>query len=202
MTENSAPLRITRRDALRRAGALLGLSLGASPAAAMARALEAAADATSPAFLDPARFRSLQAVVDVIIPETGTPGAVSAGVPVLIDRLLAGWASPSRQARYRDGIDELDRHAQAAGAADFAAATDAQQAAIVEALDTEAFAPGAEVPAFFRELKKVTLFTYFSSEEGATIALRYQAIPGDYQPCLSLAKDDRAWFWLGFSYDL
>lgn len=202
MTGESAHPRITRRDALRRAGALLGLSLSATQAAAMARALATDPGGADRAFLDPARFRCLRAVVEVIVPETESPGAISAGVPELIDRLLAGWASPDRQARYRDGLADIDRRAQAVGAAHFAAATSAQQTAIVRALDDEAFAPGAARQAFFRELKKMTLFTYFSSEAGATIALRYQAIPGDYRPCEPLEKDGRAWFWLGFSYDL
>ncbi len=202
MTEDSAPPRMTRREALCRAAALLGLSLGTSQAATMARALAVPVDVSAPAFLGRARFRCLEAVVDVLIPETGTPGAVSAGVPVLIDRLLAGWASAERQARYRTGLDEIDRRARADGAADFAGATDEQRTSLVRALDAEAYAPDADGRIFFRELKKMALFTYFSSEAGATIALRYQAIPGDYQPCLSLAKDDRAWFWLGFSYDL
>jgi len=202
VTGASAPPRITRRDALRRAAAVLGVSLTATQVSALAQALETSDPGEDPVFLDAARFRCLRDVVDVVIPETGTPGAVSAGVPWLIDRLLAGWASPARQQRYRDGLDDIDRRARAAGAPAFADASSDQRAAVVRAMDEEAYAPDGAGPTFFRELKKMTLFTFFSSEAGATIALRFERIPGDYRPCQPLDPDGRAWFWLGFSHGL
>ena len=55
---------------------------------------------------------------------------------------------------------------------------------------------------FFRRLKKIILFAFFSSEPGATQALRFDPFPGAYQPCLPYESDDRAWFWLGYGYDL
>ena len=76
-----------------------------------------------------------------------------------------------------------------------------QQLQVVQLLDEEAFADGAPAT-FFRRLKKLVLFAYFSSEPGATQALRFDRIPGDYLACLSLEDDRRAWFWLCYNYGL
>ena len=42
-------------------------------------------------------------------------------------------------------------------------------------------------------IKQLTLWGYFSSEIGATQALRYVAIPGKYEGCIPYKKGDKAW---------
>lgn len=46
---------------------------------------------------------------------------------------------------------------------------------------------------YFSMMKQLTLLGFFTSEPGATKALRYVAIPGKYDPCMPYAKGDRAW---------
>ena len=46
---------------------------------------------------------------------------------------------------------------------------------------------------FFAMMKQLTLLGYFSSEIGATQALRYVAIPGKYEGCIPYNRGDRAW---------
>jgi len=95
----------------------------------------------------------------------------------------------------------IDERAQEFGMQSFLGGSADQQAEVLRLLDQEAFADGAP-DTFFRSFKKLILFAYFSSEPGATQALRFDPFPGDYQPCLPLGEDDRAWFWLGYSYGL
>jgi hypothetical protein len=45
----------------------------------------------------------------------------------------------------------------------------------------------------FTMIKQLTLWGYFSSEIGATQALRYVAIPGKYEGCVPYKKGDKAW---------
>jgi hypothetical protein len=45
----------------------------------------------------------------------------------------------------------------------------------------------------FTMIKQLTLWGYFSSEIGATQALRYVAIPGKYEGCIPYKKGDKAW---------
>jgi hypothetical protein len=46
---------------------------------------------------------------------------------------------------------------------------------------------------YFAMLKQLTLLGYFTSEIGATQALRYVAVPGRYEGCIPYQKGDRAW---------
>jgi hypothetical protein len=46
---------------------------------------------------------------------------------------------------------------------------------------------------YFTMMKQLTLFGYFTSKEGATKALRYNAVPGKYEGCIDYKKGDKAW---------
>ena len=196
MTQNSPA--ITRREALKQAVLLLG---GAASAAQLGALESALAAEDQPRFLSGERLAMLERIVDLIIPETDTPGAVSAGVHNFIDLMLDGWASAGTQQQFVAGFDAIDARAQAAGMPNFIDGSPEQQLALLTQLDREAFAEGS-TDEFFRRMKKLVLFSYFSSEPGATEALRFDRVPGQYQPCMSLEDDQRAWFWLGYSYEL
>ncbi len=189
---------MTRREALKQAVLLLG---GAASAAQLGALESAFAADDQPGFLSSEQLAMLERIVDLIIPETDTPGAVSAGVPNFIDRMLEGWASAETQQQFVTGFDGIDKLAKAAGMPGFIGSSPEQQLALLTEMDRAAFAEGSP-DEFFRRMKKLVLFSYFSSEPGATQALRFDRIPGRFDPCMSLDGDNRAWFWLGYSYEL
>ena len=194
---------VTRRRALQAAASLLGGTLaGPELAAFLGSTAYAATDDASPAFFDQDQFAVLERAVDIIIPETETPGAVAAGVHRLIDRMLSEWASPARQARYVAGLRSLDTRMQATDLPDFLSASREQQIALLETLDEEAFAAGG-TNTFFAEFKKLVIFGYYSSEPGATLELQYEPLTPQYKACVPIEDiGGRAWFWLGFSHGL
>ncbi|MEM7501193.1 MAG: gluconate 2-dehydrogenase subunit 3 family protein [Pseudomonadota bacterium] len=198
MTHES--LTLTRRAALRNAAMLVGGAISAAELGLLETALAATDDDSRSGFLSVDQLSMVERIAEVIVPETDTPGAVSAGAHRFIDTMLAEWASSDTQQEFSSGLAAIDAQAAERGAS-FLDSSSEQQVAIVTELDGEAFAPGA-TDSFFRRLKKLVLFAYFSSEPGATEAMRFDRIPGDYDPCLSLEGDGRAWFWLGYSYDL
>ena len=179
---------------------LVGGAISAVELGVLETALAATDDDSRSGFLSADQLSMVERIADVIVPETDTPGAVAAGAHRFIDRMLADWASPDTQQEFAAGLAAIDSQAAERGA-NFLDSSSERQVAIVTELDGEAFAPGA-TDSFFRRLKKLVLFAYFSSEPGATEALRFDRTPGDYDPCLSLEGDGRAWFWLGYSYDL
>lgn len=199
MADNSFLL--TRRSAIKRAVALLGGTLTAAQLGLLTESVAAMTEDSEPRFLNQDQFLMLERIVDLIIPETDTPGALGANVHHFIDLMLAEWASPQRQARYVTGLEDIDRRARESGADSFSAGSTTRQTELLRTLDKEAFANGS-ADAFFGELKKLVLFAYYSSEPGATVELRYQRIPGDYLPCVPIEDTDRAWFWNGYSYEL
>lgn len=192
---------LTRRAALKRAAvALFGGTLTASQLGLLARTAAAMSDDAAPRFLSDDQFLMLKQIAGLIIPETDTPGAIGARVHYFIDLMLAVWASPARQARYVAGLRDIDRRAREGGGDGFSRSPPMHQLGVLQALDDEAFAEGSG-RTFFRELKRMVLFAYYTSEPGATVELSFQRIPGDYEPCLPM-NEVRAWFWNGYSYEL
>jgi hypothetical protein len=48
-------------------------------------------------------------------------------------------------------------------------------------------------PHYFTQMKQLTLLGFFTSEPGATKALRYVAVPGRFDACVPYKKGDKAW---------
>jgi hypothetical protein len=46
---------------------------------------------------------------------------------------------------------------------------------------------------YFRMMKELTLLGFFTSQTGATKAMRYIAIPGKYEGCIPYVKGDKVW---------
>ena len=193
---------MTRRKALQGAASLIGGTIAVAQLGTLAsRAALAQAESSPPQFFDQAQFSLVERAVDLIIPETDTPGAHVAGVHHFIDLMLAEWASPVRRARYRQGLQSIDARARADAGGDFVSIPAAEQLSVLQALDQEAHVAGT-LDTFFRDFKKLVLFAYYTSEAGATEELRFDPIPGDYEPCVPIEDPQRAWFWLGYGYGL
>ena len=48
-------------------------------------------------------------------------------------------------------------------------------------------------PHYFSMMKQLTVWGYFTSEPGATKALRYVPVPGRYEGCIPYTKGEKAW---------
>ena len=194
---------LTRRQAIQGAATLVGGALVSSQLTPfLARVARAADESTDPVFLDEGAFELVEHIVDVMIPETDTPGAVSAGVHYFVDLMLDEWAAPERQARYRSGLEELEVQLRGSDGTAFVDVSPEQRLERLQALDREAFGEGDD-DLFYREFKHLVLFGYYSSEPGATLELQYERLIPDYKACESI--DDlggRAWFWANFSHGL
>ena len=75
---------------------------------------------------------------------------------------------------------------------------DMQRTALLRDLDAEQKEYMAkkepEAPShYFRMMKELTMLGFFTSEVGATQALRYVETPGRYDGCADYKKGDRAW---------
>ena len=143
----------------------------------------------SPRALTPQQARVLDALAELIIPETETPGARRAGVPRSVDRALAEYHTAADRHRIVDGLDRLDADAHAAYGGDFPGLSAAQQTALLARYD----AAETGRAAFFPALRDMVTIAYFTSEPGATLALRYDPLPGDYRACVPMSEIGRAW---------
>lgn len=144
----------------------------------------------TPRALTPAEAATLDAAAELIMPATDTPGAREAGVPAFIDRAVGNWADAAQAKTLREGLARMDADARAAGGRSFAELPAVQQAALLTRYDAEAAKDRSH---FFGQLRELVTIGYFTSKPGATIALRYDPVPGDYRGCVPLKEIGRAW---------
>ena len=93
---------------------------------------------------------------------------------------------------YGVSFANIDRRARDHGAESFSASSPSQQLELLETLDVEAYAENAG-DSLYKDLKTLILFGYYSSEEGASVELRFDRLPGAYLDCVQFDDFDRAW---------
>lgn len=141
----------------------------------------------APSFFTPAEFAVVTRLADLIIPATGTPGAVAAGVPLYIDMVVG--RNPQAQKLYRAGLQWFDKDCRARLGKTFIDLDEAQQIAVLtplcEAADAEVDAPagsgragqGRRRPpgvALFKAVKSMTADGFYTSKEGLIDELGYR----------------------------
>ena len=197
---------MNRRDALARVALLMGGTLSAPTLVAFLEGCKTADEtskATSFAFSTD-QLNLVSEVAETIIPRTDTPGAKDAKVGEFIQVMLKDCYYTKDQEKFTAGLDKLSDE-------DFMKATPEKRTQILTALEKESIAelkkigdernkvreagqtfeePG--VP-FFRLMKELTLLGYFTSEQGATQALEYVAVPTKYEGCIDLKPGQKAW---------
>lgn len=86
----------------------------------------------TPTFFTPAEYGTLSSLVNTIIPATDTPGAVAAGVPEYIDRVVS--RNKEHQQLVRSGLAWLEREGHGRFSRDFTALDEEQLIAILQPL--------------------------------------------------------------------
>ncbi|MEY2926549.1 MAG: hypothetical protein RL367_1026 [Pseudomonadota bacterium] len=159
------------------------LSIGVAGAALPGWGALDAAARKQPRFFDPVHFALLDAVAETIMPRTDTPGARDTMVPRRIDGLMTSWASPKTRSDFTRVLDEIE-----ASAKGFATLSAAKQLEVVSTYNTaKARDPG------FGKLKALVFALYYLSEAGATKELRYQHVPGAWEPSIPVTPDTRGY---------
>lgn len=179
---------MTRREALKKTALLIG-GISIAPEL-LARAL-----ANAPAILAqvPADLMAtLAEMVDVIIPDTDTPGAKAAKVHEFIAIVVQDCFPPEARADFwtqLEGTDARCKHDHGAG---FRDCTPEQRITFFTGMETFSREHPDE-PVFYRMLKNLTVGGYFTSEIGATQALAFDPVPGGWIPDMLIDENTKAW---------
>src|SRR5688500_6071591 len=131
--------------------------------------------------LDAHALQTVTVAAERIIPATDTPGATDAGVAAFIDKMLADWHTSAERAQFLAGLPELDARSRARAGKDFVACSEADQVAILTALDDDARAARSGEH-WFARLKYLTVYGYCTSEPGMR-ALGLFPSPWRYDGC-------------------
>lgn len=190
---------ITRRQALRRVGALLGGIVSAPTVAGLLSGCQRAAGPDwSPQALTASQNQMVDTIAEIIIPTTDTPGASAANVNRFIDAMVGESYPEEDRTRFLAGLNEADARCEEDYGAPFVELDAEQQRALVAELDDETFGPDApepdrDAPSFFRMMKELVIVGYYTSEVGATEELRTNIVPGYYDGDVPYEEIGRSW---------
>lgn len=135
--------------------------------------------------LSPEQNELVTTIAEMIIPETDTPGATSVHVNEFVDLLLAEWSSDEDRARFLAGLDAIDHEARANYAKRFVELSEPDRVVTLRALDAMRDARDGAGRAF-AELKRLTVYAYFTSEPVQKNVLKTVMWPGRYDGCVSV----------------
>jgi gluconate 2-dehydrogenase gamma chain len=131
---------VTRREALKRAAWILGGTVSAPTILGVLAGCQGERKATwTPRTLSADQRNTVEAIADIIIPETETPGARAAGVDQFVDAMLSDYYPAKERDRFLAGLARVDARAQRQHSLPFARLSREQQTAIVLDLDKAAF---------------------------------------------------------------
>lgn len=185
---------LTRRELLRGAVLLVG---GAATACASGPINLWGENATNERFFDDAEFALLDEVCEIIMPQTDTPGARGAGVPAAIDALMRSWASAQRQQQFRELLKDFDAAAVAEAGKLLLELAPPQRFDVIAHYDAAHFRQPMNTPLKdqkpYPAFKNLVLRLYYMSEVGATQELRYEHVPGAWEPAVKVTADTRTW---------
>lgn len=140
----------------------------------------------------------LDEVGETILPTTSTPGAKAAKIGSFMAIMVQDCYTKEDQKIFLKGIDQLNEASKKKFDKDFLKATPQERTTLLIQLDAEQkdhqLNKKEDQPNhYFRMMKELTMLGFFTSEVGATQALRYVAVPGKYEACVPYKKGDRAW---------
>lgn len=141
----------------------------------------------------------LDDVGETILPTTaGSPGAKAAKIGEFMKTIVTDCYEAQDQTVFLEGITQLNAAAKEKTGKGFSKLSPEEQKDFLIELDKEAKAYDKareeETPKhYFTMMKQLTLWGYFSSEIGATQALRYEEVPGRWEGCMPYQKGDKAW---------
>lgn len=190
---------LTRRQALRRVGALLGGLVSAPTVAGVLSGCQRQTGADwSPSILSAQQNEMIDTLSEIIIPTTDTPGASTANVNRFIDAMVGESFLDDPRTRFMNGLKQTDARCQDTYDASFVDCSPEEQRALVAELDDETFGADAQQadpdnPSFYRMLKELVIVGYYTSEVGATKELKTNIVPGYYDGDVPYEEVGRAW---------
>ena len=138
-------------------------------------------------------YALVASLADLIIPDTETIGALAVGVPLFMDRLYNEWAATESKSAHKQDLARVQQALDAISKQNYLALTPDEQTASLSELDQQAFSNKTAVAASYRSIKSLIARFYYSSEVGASQELRYELVPGRWEPCVPFEKIGRTW---------
>ena len=144
----------------------------------------------------------LEDLAETIIPATGTPGAKEAGAVDYMMRLLTECTDTKTLNRFIEGLQDLEKFTLSKFRHSFTECSSFEKEQVLTHFEERNKPISAFIgkvkrkftgSSFFDTLKEYTVYGYCTSEKGASLGMRYIAVPGKYLSCIPLEPDQKAW---------
>ena len=156
-----------------------------------------------PLFFVESEAKFISTLVDIILPRTSTPGALDVKVDMFIDKVVAEVYDETAQKQIKSQIALFNAQCEENFGKAFLDLSDEDRILALEReekvsakfnRDVWGTAIGKQEPiGFYRSLKSMALWAYFSSEEIGKNVLSYDPIPGSYKGCIPLTDVGNKW---------
>lgn len=187
---------MNRREAINRVAWIMGGTvIGAN---LLLEGCTRTATPTVEGLFDPSTVDFIGDVAETILPETSSPGAKEAGVGAFIPVMVKDCYTAEDQDVFVKGLAQIDDRAQDAHGKTFQELTADERTDLLNTIDKEAkehqrTKEPDDPNHYFHLFKQLTLLGFFTSELGATQALRYVQVPGRFDGEYPYQKGDKAW---------
>jgi hypothetical protein len=150
----------------------------------------------------PQKKQLVAELAETIIPRTNTPGAKDCKVEDYITKMITGNTDTKAQKLFLIGLNEVEDYANSNYQQSFIACTLAQRNNILKHFEDKGtysinilnkLSRKFWGTSFFYQLRDLTLEGYATSFLGATKGMAYDYIPGSFQACIPLRKNQLAW---------
>lgn len=156
-----------------------------------------------PVFLNDEQAQLISALVDTILPKTGTPGGLDMKVDLFMDAVFANLYDEIAQKALLSDMGVFNQECHSKYGKSFHELDAAQKGAFLK--EAEANSPkfnrgvwgtavGEQKPVgFYRSMKSLAIWAYCTTQEIGSDVLQYDPVPGDYLGCVPLSETKGVW---------
>lgn len=156
-----------------------------------------------PEFFTEEEAKTVAMLVGMILPRTDTPGALDVKCDMFIDKVIAKTYDKIGQDKIRVEIAGFNAEATEKYGAIFYEISEADRIGMLKEAEASSpkFNPGVwgtpvgdqQPVGFYRSMKSMAIWAYFTSEEIGKNVLSYDPIPGNYDPCKPVSEVGNRW---------
>ncbi|MFD2098184.1 gluconate 2-dehydrogenase subunit 3 family protein [Flagellimonas iocasae] len=156
-----------------------------------------------PEFFTEDEAKTVSLLVDMILPRTDTPGGLDVKSDIFMDKVIAQTYDAEGQENMRSEITAFNANCKEKYGAAFIDLKESDRIAVLKEAEANSgkFNPGvwgtavgeSEPIGFYRGLKSMAIWAYFTSEEMGKNVLSYDPIPGSYEPCKPVSEVGNKW---------
>jgi hypothetical protein len=187
---------MNRREAIKKAAALLGLSVSSPLIMHLFQGCDSAeAINWEPKVFNHDQIALVRSLADQILPKTDSPSASEVGVVEFIDKMVAELYTKKQRQKFLQNLEAVDAGSTKRNGKLFAELEQEEQYQLLFTLESsmkqlDYEQSSAEKP-FFLKLKELVLLGYFTSETIMRNYLEYIPIPGKLEGCTPMEDNQK-----------